>query len=105
MCRLADRTGSHWLGAGGFGLQELCGVRALACVHADYARYLNLRRESAGQVWQSRFHSAPLDATACWKAVASIEIRRLKRRDVMVEAGEAGFAGEKRMEDLEKALM
>lgn len=46
---------------------------ALRQIQAGYARYLNLRRDAGGQLWRTRFHSAPIDQANVWRALAYLE--------------------------------
>jgi putative transposase len=40
--------------------------RALGCTHADYARYLNVKRRSCGHLWQARFFSCIVAPKYLW---------------------------------------
>jgi putative transposase len=46
---------------------------ALGRLLADYARYLNVRRQSSGHLWQARYYSVPMEPGYCWKALAYVE--------------------------------
>ena len=48
-------------------------ANALRQLQADYARYFNLRRDTTGHLWQSRYHSTPMDDANTWRALAYIE--------------------------------
>ena len=47
---------------------------ALGRTHNDYARWLNLRRQQTGHVWQNRFYSCPLDEAHQWEALRYVEL-------------------------------
>ncbi len=47
--------------------------RALGRTHADYARYLNIKRASCGHVWQARFFSCIVGPEHLWMTMAYIE--------------------------------
>lgn len=47
--------------------------RALAFTHQDYARLSNIRADTTGHFWQSRFFSCPMDDTHAWAALAYVE--------------------------------
>lgn len=47
--------------------------RALARVHSDYARAVNLDRDARGAMWKSRYVSVPLVEGECWRVVAEVE--------------------------------
>ena len=42
-------------------------------LQGDYARYINIRRDATGHLWQSRFGSTPMDDANSWRALAYIE--------------------------------
>ncbi len=48
-------------------------ARTLRQTHADYARYVNLMRQTSGHLWQNRYFSCALDASHCWQALAYVE--------------------------------
>jgi putative transposase len=48
-------------------------ARIICRLEADYARYLNLRRATSGHLWQSRYHSTPMDDRYRWTALAYVE--------------------------------
>ena len=48
-------------------------ARALGRLQADYARYLNLQRDTPGHLWQARFFSRPMDTAYTWRALAYVE--------------------------------
>lgn len=48
-------------------------ARALARVHSDYARAVNLDRDAHGAMWKSRYVSTPLEEGECWRVVAEVE--------------------------------
>ena len=47
--------------------------RALGRTHADYARYLNVKRASCGHLWQARFFSCIVAPELLWVTMAYIE--------------------------------
>ncbi len=47
--------------------------RALGRTHADYARYLNIKRASCGHIWQARFFSCIVGPEHLWMTMAYIE--------------------------------
>ena len=47
--------------------------RALGRTHADYARYLNVKRGSCGHLWQARFFSCVVAPEHLWITMAYIE--------------------------------
>lgn len=47
--------------------------RALAAAHQDYARLSNIRADTSGHFWQSRFFSCPMDDAHTWAALAYVE--------------------------------
>jgi putative transposase len=47
--------------------------RALGRTHADYARYLNIKRGSCGHLWQARFFSCVVAPEHLWITMAYIE--------------------------------
>ncbi len=49
-------------------------AKALGRTHNDYARWLNLRRETTGHVWQNRFYSCPMDEAHGWEALRYVEL-------------------------------
>lgn len=42
-------------------------------LQGDYARYINLRRDNTGHLWQARYASTPMDEANTWRALAYIE--------------------------------
>jgi putative transposase len=48
-------------------------ARTLRRAHADYARYANMKRSTAGHFWQNRYFSCPMDKAYCWTALAYVE--------------------------------
>jgi len=61
--------------------------QALGRVHADYAKYYNLKRRTCGHVWQARYFSTPLDGVHLWQAMAYVERNPVRAR--MVGGAEA----------------
>jgi putative transposase len=47
--------------------------RTLAMTHMDFARLANIRADTSGHFWQSRFYSCPMDAPHTWAALAYTE--------------------------------
>jgi putative transposase len=47
--------------------------RALAYTHQDYARLSNIRADTTGHFWQSRYFSCPMDDSHTWAALAYVE--------------------------------
>ena len=66
--------------------QPLALSKTLGRTHAGYAQHFNLRRQSCGHVWQSRFFSCPLDTAHLWHAMAYVE-RNPVRAGLVEEAG------------------
>ena len=62
-------------------------ARTLRQAHADYARYLNVKRRTSGHFWQNRYFSCALDGNYCWTALAYVE-RNPVRAGLTREAGE-----------------
>ena len=54
-------------------------------LQADYARYLNLRRDTTGHLWQARYYSVPMDDGHTWRALAYVE-RNPVRAGIIVQA-------------------
>ena len=48
-------------------------AKALRQLQGDYARYINLRRDNTGHLWQARYASTVLDGAYTWRALAYIE--------------------------------
>lgn len=67
-CLLGDRYGLVAVPA----TSDAAG-RALARVHSDYARAVNLDRDARGAMWKSRYVSVPLAESECWRVVAEVE--------------------------------
>ena len=53
--------------------REDSAAKALGSLLANYARYLNVQRESCGHLWQARYYSVPMEPVYCWKALAYVE--------------------------------
>jgi len=51
---------------------------ALGRTHNDYARWLHLRRDEAGHLWQNRFYSCPLDDAGRWEALRYVELNPVR---------------------------
>ncbi len=66
-------------------------ARTLRQVHADYARYANVKRRSSGHFWQNRYFSCALERGHCWRALAYVE-RNPVRAGMVAEAGEWGWS-------------
>lgn len=47
--------------------------KAMARIHAEFARYFNICHRSCGHVWQARYHSTPLDEPHLWRAMSYVE--------------------------------
>jgi putative transposase len=62
-------------------------ARTLRQAHADYARYVNVKRRTSGHFWQNRYFSCALDGNYCWTALAYVE-RNPVRAGLTREAGE-----------------
>lgn len=65
--------------------RETSMAKALGRVHAEYAKYFNLVRQSCGHVWQARYFSCPLDGAHLWRAMAYVE-RNPVRAGIVEEA-------------------
>ena len=48
-------------------------ANALRQLQGDYARYINLRRDNPGHLWQARYSSTVMDDAHSWRALAYIE--------------------------------
>jgi REP-associated tyrosine transposase len=53
-------------------------ARAIGQTHNEYARWLNLRREVAGHLWQNRYYSCPMDEGHQWEALRYIELNPVR---------------------------
>ncbi|HEY1341397.1 MAG TPA: transposase [Bryobacteraceae bacterium] len=53
-------------------------ARAIGRTHNDYARWLNLRRDVAGHLWQNRYFSCPMDEAHQWEALRYIELNPVR---------------------------
>lgn len=51
---------------------------ALGRTHADYSRWVNLKRGETGHLWQNRFFSCPLDAEHQWEALRYVELNPVR---------------------------
>jgi putative transposase len=51
---------------------------ALGRAHLDYSRWLNMRRQETGHLWQSRFYSCPLDEAHQWEALRYVELNPVR---------------------------
>lgn len=61
-------------------------ARVFGRAHADYARYLNVREQRAGRLWQGRFASCAVAEDRAWAVLAYIETNPVRAR--LVEAAE-----------------
>jgi putative transposase len=66
--------------------REDSAAKALGRLLADYARYLNVRRESSGHLWQARYYSVAMEPVYCWKALAYVERNPVRTGMVEVAA-------------------
>lgn len=41
--------------------------------HNDYSRWLNIRRQESGHVWQNRYYSCPIEFRYLWAVLAYVE--------------------------------
>ena len=48
-------------------------ARGLGRTHADYARWVHVRRGTTGHLWQNRFFSCPLDDPHLWRTLRYVE--------------------------------
>ena len=48
-------------------------ARAFGRTHCDYARYRNAQMARCGHLWQARYYSCPIEASAVWPVMAYIE--------------------------------
>lgn len=62
-------------------------AKSLGRAHADYSRWLNLRRGETGHVWQNRFFSCPMDEGHQWEALRYVELNPV-RAGLVSEAAE-----------------
>ncbi len=53
-------------------------ANALGRTHVDYARWLNLRHQTTGHLWQNRFYSCPLDEHHHWEALRYVELNPVR---------------------------
>jgi putative transposase len=53
-------------------------AKALGRTHNEYARWLNLRRQASGHVWQNRYFSCPMDERHQWEALRYIELNPVR---------------------------
>ena len=53
-------------------------AKALGRAHVDYARWLNVRRDETGHVWQNRYFSCPLDERHRWEALRYVELNPVR---------------------------
>jgi len=53
-------------------------ARAFGRAHVEYARWLNLRRQETGHVWQNRYYSCPLDERHQWEALRYVELNPVR---------------------------
>ena len=51
---------------------------ALGGTHVDYARWVNMRRQETGHLWQNRFYSCPLDDAHQWAALRYVELNPVR---------------------------
>jgi putative transposase len=51
---------------------------ALGQTHADYARWLNVRHQKVGHLWQNRFHSCPMEESHLWEAIRYVELNPVR---------------------------
>ena len=58
-------------------------AKTLGRTHADYARYLNIRRRSCGHLFQARFYSCVIGPQHLWMTVAYVE-RNPQRAGIVV---------------------
>ncbi len=61
-------------------------ARTIGRLEADYARYLNVRRRTAGHLWQARFFSVPMEPR--YGAIALAYVERNPVRAGMVDVAE-----------------
>jgi len=52
---------------------EGAAAKVMGRLEADYARFLNVRRQTSGHLWQARYHSVAMDPPHCWRALAYVE--------------------------------
>ncbi len=53
-------------------------ARALGRTHNDYARWLHLRQDEIGHLWQNRFFSCPVDDAGRWEALRYVELNPVR---------------------------
>jgi putative transposase len=53
-------------------------AKGLGRAHADYSRWLNMKRGETGHVWQNRFYSCPLDERHQWEALRYVELNPVR---------------------------
>jgi putative transposase len=53
-------------------------AHALGRTHVDYARWINMRRQETGHLWQNRFYSCPLDDAHQWEALRYVELNPVR---------------------------
>jgi putative transposase len=53
-------------------------AHALGRTHVEYARWLNLRRQETGHLWQNRYYSCPLDERHQWEALRYVELNPVR---------------------------
>lgn len=66
-------------------------AKTIGRLEADYARYVNVRRNAGGHLWQARFFSVPMDSQYCVKALAYVE-RNPVRAGIVERAEEYGWS-------------
>ena len=47
--------------------------RAIGLTHNDYSRWLHVRRNECGHLWQTRFYSCPVEERYLWTVLAYVE--------------------------------
>ena len=53
-------------------------AKGVGQLNNDYARWLQIRQDKTGHLWQNRFYSNPMDSTHCWMALRYIELNPVR---------------------------
>jgi putative transposase len=53
-------------------------AHAVGRAHVEYSRWLNMRRQETGHLWQNRYYSCPLDERHQWEALRYVELNPVR---------------------------